>query len=98
MKTKSLGFIGGGRITRIFLQAFVNKKAIFESISVFDSSPETLKELKQKFPFIEVLASAPDAAKKDVVFLALHPPVIMETLEKNQGCNYRSNHIHFAGA
>ena len=82
MKTKSLGFIGGGRITRIFLQAFVNKKAIFESISVFDSSPETLKELKQKFPFIEVLASAQDAAKKDVVFLALHPPVIMETLEK----------------
>ena len=82
MKTKSLGFIGGGRITRIFLQAFVNKKAIFESISVFDSSPETLKELKQKFPFIEVLASAQDAAKKDVVFLVLHPPVIMETLEK----------------
>ena len=82
MKTKSLGFIGGGRITRIFLQAFVNKKAIFESISVFDSNPETLKELKQKFPFIEVLASAPDAAKKDVVFLALHPPVIMETLER----------------
>ena len=82
MKTKSLGFIGGGRITRIFLQAFVNKKAIFESISVFDSNPETLKELKQKFPFIEVLASAPEAAKKDVVFLALHPPVIMETLEK----------------
>ena len=82
MKTKSLGFIGGGRITRIFLQAFVNKKAIFESISVFDSNPETLQELKQKFPFIEVLASAQDAAKKDVVFLALHPPVIMETLEK----------------
>lgn len=82
MKTKSLGFIGGGRITRIFLQAFVNKKAIFESISVFDSNPETLQELKQKFPFIQVLASAPDAAKKDVVFLALHPPVIMEMLEK----------------
>ena len=82
MKIKSLGFIGGGRITRIFLQAFVNKKAIFESISVFDSNSETLKELKQKFPFIEVLASAQDAAKKDVVFLALHPPVIMETLER----------------
>ena len=82
MKTKSLGFIGGGRITRIFLQAFVNKKAIFESISVFDSNPETLQELKQKFPFIQVLTSAPDAAKKDVVFLALHPPVIMEMLEK----------------
>jgi pyrroline-5-carboxylate reductase len=82
MKTKSLGFIGGGRITRIFLQAFVNKKAIFDSISVFDPNPETLQVLKQKFPFIETLESASEAAKKHVVFLALHPPVIMETLEK----------------
>ncbi len=82
MKTKSLGFIGGGRITRIFLQAFVNKKAIFDSISVFDSNPETLQALKQKFPFIETLDSATEAAQKHVVFLALHPPVIIETLEK----------------
>jgi len=82
MKTKSLGFIGGGRITGIFLQAFVNKKAIFDSISVFDTNTETLHALKQKFPFIQTLTSASEAAKKDIVFLALHPPVIMETLEK----------------
>lgn len=81
MKTKSLGFIGGGRITRIFLQAFVNKKAIFDSISVFDSNPEILHALKQQFSFIEVMNSAGEVARKDVVFLALHPPVIMETLE-----------------
>jgi len=82
MKTKSLGFIGGGRVTRIFLQAFVNKKAIFDSISVFDTNTETLQALKLKFPFIQILTSASEAAKKDVVFLALHPPVIMEALEK----------------
>jgi pyrroline-5-carboxylate reductase len=82
MKTKSLGFIGGGRITRIFLQAFVNKKAIFDSISVFDNNPETLQLLQQKFPFIQILETASEAARKDIVFLALHPPVIMETLEK----------------
>lgn len=82
MKTKSLGFIGGGRITRIFLQAFVNKKAIFDSISVFDTDPETLQALKQKFPFIELLDSEAEVAKKDVVFLALHPPVLLATLEK----------------
>jgi len=82
MKTKSLGFIGGGRVTRIFLQAFVNKKAIFESISVFDTNLELLQALKLQFPFIHILNSASEAAKKDVVFLALHPPVIMDTLEK----------------
>lgn len=82
MKTKSLGFIGGGRITGIFLQAFVNKKAIFDSISVYDNNPEVLQALKQKFPFIQTLNYASEAAKKDIIFLALHPPVIMETLEK----------------
>jgi pyrroline-5-carboxylate reductase len=82
MKSKSLGFIGGGRITRILLQAFVNKKAIFDSISVFDTNPETLQALKLKFPFIQVLSTASEAARKDIVFLALHPPVIMESLEK----------------
>ncbi len=82
MKTKSLGFIGGGRITRIFLQAFVNKKAIFDSIAVFDTNPNILQELKKKYTFIQTLDYASEAAKKDVVFLALHPPVIQETLEK----------------
>lgn len=82
MKTKTLSFIGGGRITNIFLQAFVNKKAIFDSISVFDTNQETLHALKLKFPFIQILSSASEAAKKDIVFLALHPPVIMETLEE----------------
>lgn len=82
MKTKSLGFIGGGRITRIFLKAFVNKKTIFESISVFDTNHETLNALKLEFPFIQILGDVSGAARKDIVFLALHPPVIMETLEK----------------
>lgn len=82
MKTKSLGFIGGGRITTIFLQAFVNKKAIFDSISVFDTNPQILQTLKLKFPFIQVLNSASEAAQKDIVFLALHPPVIMAALDE----------------
>lgn len=81
MKTKSLGFIGGGRITKVILQAFVNKKAIFSSISVFEPNADTLRSLKQKFPFIETLDSVSEAARKDIVFLALHPPVIMDTLQ-----------------
>ncbi len=82
MKTKSLGFIGGGRITRIFLQAFVNKKAIFSSISVFDTDSKTLDTLKLHFPFIQVAKSAQECAEKDIFFLALHSPVIMETVQQ----------------
>jgi pyrroline-5-carboxylate reductase len=81
MKTKTLGFIGGGRITRIFLQAFVNKKAIFDSICIFDTNQETLRNLKLKFPFIQIMNSAAETARKDIVFLAVHPPMIKETLE-----------------
>jgi pyrroline-5-carboxylate reductase len=81
METKSLGFIGGGRITWIFLQAFVNKKAIFDPISVFDTNQETLTALKQKFPFIREAQSVRECAQKDIVFMALPPTEIAEILE-----------------
>jgi pyrroline-5-carboxylate reductase len=82
MKTKSLGFIGGGRVTKIFLQAFANKHAEFKSVYVYDTNPEVLAALKNQFPSILTVDSASSAAKQDIVFIALHPPVIMETLEK----------------
>jgi len=84
MKTKSLGFIGGGRVTKIFLQAFANSKAEFKSISVYDTNPEVSEALKNQFPFIVTADSALEIAKQKIVFIALHPPVIMETLEKIQ--------------
>jgi len=81
MKNKTLGFIGGGRITRIFLQAFANKKQSFASIIVFDTNQEVLSSLKQEFPQIQIAGSANEAARQDMVFIALHPPAIMDTLE-----------------
>jgi len=81
MNTKSLGFIGGGRITRIFLQAFKNKNMSFKKIAVTDNNPEMTTKLKSLFPQIEV-SGIEQCSSQDVVFIALHPPVIMETLEK----------------
>jgi len=81
MNSRSLGFIGSGRITRILLQAFKNKNIGFKKIVVFDTNPETTEKLKQLFPQIEI-AGIEKCAAQDVVFVALHPPVIMETLEK----------------
>jgi len=80
MENKSLGFIGGGRVVKIFLQAFQNKNISFKSIVVYDINPEVLKMLKGKFPEIEIAGSAKEPAGQDIVFIALHPPVIMETL------------------
>jgi pyrroline-5-carboxylate reductase len=42
MKTKSLGFIGGGRITKIILQAFENSGITFEKVVVSDINQEVL--------------------------------------------------------
>jgi pyrroline-5-carboxylate reductase len=82
MKTRTLGFIGGGRVTKIFLQAFTNKHAEFKEIFVYDTKPEVLIALKNQFPKIITVDSASLVAKQDIVFIALHPPVILETLGK----------------
>ncbi len=81
MENTSLGFIGGGRVTRIFLQALKNKKKDFQSVVVCDTNADVLKKLKNDFPGIQTTAENGQAARQNMVFIALHPPVIMETLE-----------------
>lgn len=82
MKTKSLGFIGGGRITKIFLQALANKQIELSSVLVCDSNSEVLNALKKQFSAIQITDTCQLAAAQDIVFIALHPPVIMEMLEQ----------------
>jgi pyrroline-5-carboxylate reductase len=76
----SVGFIGGGRITKILLQAFTNKNVKFNDVVVTDPNNDVTSKLKSLFPFIKVENSAV-AASQDIVFISLHPPVIMDTLE-----------------
>lgn len=89
MKTKSLGFIGGGRITKILLQAFQNKNAKFSKIVVTDTNIEVTANLKKIFPVVQI-ENAGVAVSQDVVFISLHPPVIMDTLELLKN-NFKSN-------
>ncbi len=85
MKPTTIGFIGGGRITRIFLQGFQNKSVEFKSIKVYDHNPDTVEALKNEFPEVERTESPAEAAKAEVVVIAVHPPVVMEILEKIAG-------------
>jgi len=80
MKTSSIGFIGGGRITKIFLQAFTNKKVEFQTVVVFDTNADVLNALKAQFPFITT-GDLQKTAGQSTVIIALHPPMIMESLE-----------------
>ncbi len=81
MKNKTLGFIGGGRIANIFLQAFSNKKMAFDAVYVYDINHEVVVALKKGFPFVQAVHTAKEAASRDIVFIALHPPAIMDTLD-----------------
>lgn len=79
---KTISFIGGGRITRILLQAFKNANIQFNAITVFDINADTLSALKSKFPQISTTNNVNDVLSAELVILAVHPPMVMETLEK----------------
>jgi pyrroline-5-carboxylate reductase len=84
MKT-TIGFIGGGRITRIFLNGFKNKKTGIESVVVYEPDSNTMNRLKTLFPEIKNVSTPEEAAQAEMVIIAVHPPVIMETLDKIAG-------------
>jgi len=88
---QSIGFIGSGRVTKILLQAFKNKNAQFSKIVVTDTNPDVSGNLKKSFPEIQV-DNASVAASQDIVFISLHPPVVMDTLELIKG-NISNNTI-----
>ena len=82
MKT-SIGFIGGGRITKIFLEGFKNENVEFKSVKVFDPNLQTQNELQNSFPQVEKVENAEAAADgQQMVFIAVHPPMVMDTLQK----------------
>ena len=83
MENKSISFIGGGRTTKIFLTALKTKKIGFKQVSVMDTNPDVLKALSTTFPEIKTdINLNNNILGADLIFLAVHPPMIAETLEK----------------
>ena len=82
MNGKSLGFIGGGRITMILLAALEKRRSLPAQVVVSDMNADTLRDLQQRFPGIRTITSGnAEAAAQDMVFLALHPPAAGEVLK-----------------
>lgn len=78
---KTIGFIGGGRITRILLQGFKNANTSFDNIYVYETNAEVSDALKKDYPQIAISGNdASKAASSGWVFVALHPPVLIETM------------------
>jgi pyrroline-5-carboxylate reductase len=79
MKDKTLGFVGGGRVTRILLEGWMRQGKLPAHITVSDCDTETLTRLKAQLPAIQVApGDSKTAAAQDLVFLAVHPPVMAE--------------------
>jgi pyrroline-5-carboxylate reductase len=85
MSTKTVGFVGGGRVTRIFLEGWTRANALPGRIVVSDCNAETLAKLKARFPKIETAADTVAAAAQDVVFVGVHPPVMAEVVTGLKG-------------
>jgi len=81
----SIGFIGGGRITSILLEAWKKEGDLPGTIFVNDSNPDVLKALKAKHPAIESGTETSKISECDVVFLSLHPPAIAAVLSEING-------------
>lgn len=78
-----IGFIGGGRITNIFLEAWQKNKVSFEKIFVFDAQVEKSSNLVSKFAGVNTSSSITDLVNQcDVIFLAIHPPVFDDILNE----------------
>jgi pyrroline-5-carboxylate reductase len=80
MKDRTVGFVGGGRITAIFLEALGGKGLALERVTVSDSNPQVLEKRKERFPGITTTSDNKIAASCERVVLALHPPTLKEAL------------------
>jgi len=79
---KKLGFVGGGRITKIFLTGFKKAGISIDNTIVSDKNNEVLNALKNEFPEIETVNNNKIVASQDIVFISLHPPVIGDVLNE----------------
>ena len=85
MHHKTIGFVGGGRITRIFLEGWTRAQTLPAHIAVSDPDAEALVRLKARFPAISATADNTPAAAQDIVFLAVHPPAMADIVAAIKG-------------
>jgi pyrroline-5-carboxylate reductase len=86
MKEFTAGFIGGGRITKIMLGGLKRAGKLPGNIIVSDNNADVLNSLQKEFPGIVTVPNNNAApAGQDLVFVALHPPVMGDLLNEIKG-------------
>ena len=72
---ESIGFIGGGRVTRFLLHGWRRVARMPPHVRVSDAAPDVLSALKADFPTVETVDHV-SAARSSLVVLAVHPPAM----------------------
>lgn len=81
MKTKKIGFLGGGAICEALLGGLINKQIIDPKlVSVHDVIPDRLQYLKQRFDVQIHESNKPVITGSDILFLTVKPQVIGKVL------------------
>ncbi len=86
MTSRTVGFVGGGRVTSILLQALGGREIALERVTVSDPNADTLARREARFPQITTTGSNLQPAACERVFLALHPPAMKTVLPEIRAC------------
>lgn len=79
---RKIGFIGGGRVVRIFLKGFKNKGIRFQKVCVFEPDENALTKLKNFYEdFTSENKNYGVFSDCSIIFLAVHPPQMKDCLE-----------------
>lgn len=79
MSTTNVGFIGAGRVATILLGGWERAGTMPGEVAAFDGNADVVTRLQGRHPAV-LAATLAEAAAQPIVFLALHPPTIGETL------------------
>lgn len=83
MSDKTIGFVGGGRITRILLKGWAKAGKLPAQIVVSDPDSKSLRRLTDDFPAVRAAgADNTVPAGQEIVILAIHPPAMAEVLAR----------------
>lgn len=77
MTAPSVGFIGAGRVARIFLRGWARAGVTPPDVVAYDPDGAVLTGLRSLAPTVRAVELA-EAAAADIVLVAVHPPVARE--------------------
>jgi pyrroline-5-carboxylate reductase len=87
MTTKTVGFIGGGRVAHIILGGWEKAGQMPAKVVVSDVSLDVLNRLQARFPGIQIVHNDNrPPASQDLVFAGLHPPALPGCLGEIKAC------------